>query len=65
MIQPKTLAAHNELTRAPTNIAELERHNFPCAQTEARQQEQDRVVAASSSGGLICGGKHALQLLRR
>jgi hypothetical protein len=56
MIQPRTLAAYDDLARAPMNIAEFERHDFPCPQTEPREQEKDCVVAPSSSGGSVCGG---------
>jgi hypothetical protein len=56
MIQARTLAAHDDFTRAPTNIAELKRHDFPSPQAEPRQQEQDRVVAAPSWGWSACDG---------
>jgi hypothetical protein len=39
MIQPRTLAAHDDLARAPTNVTELERDDFTRPQTESRQQE--------------------------
>jgi hypothetical protein len=37
MIQPGTLAAHQDLARTPMNITELKRHDFTCPQTKARE----------------------------
>src|SRR5882762_8125052 len=44
------LAADTQLSRVPVNIIELKRRHFTGTQTQAREQEQDGVIAAPHRG---------------
>ena len=60
------LATHDNLTDVPADVVDLKRKDLARAQPEARQQKQDREVAAAAGCGPsgTCGCDHLLDLLR-
>ena len=64
MAQP-FLPADRDLARAPVQILELKRHHLSGAEPEARQKQQDRVVASPGRRLPIARGQESIHLLRR
>ena len=64
MSQP-LLPANRDLARAPVQIIELKRHQLARAEPQARQQQQDRVVAPPRRRLSITGGQESFHVLRR
>lgn len=52
-----SLAAHQQLTGPPVDIAQLDRRHLARAQAQPRQQHQDRVIAATASAAAITAGQ--------
>lgn len=63
MAQP-FLPANRDLARAPVQIIKLERHHLPRAEPQARQEQQDRVVAPPRRRLPITGGQESFHVLR-
>ena len=44
------LTAHHQLARAPVDIVELDRDDLGCSQSEARREQQHRVIPRAMPG---------------
>ena len=58
MQQP--LTSNQDLAGPPVNVFESKSNNFPSAETEAGEQEKNRVVAAASRGLTVAAAQHAI-----
>jgi hypothetical protein len=63
--QPLALAADENLAPFPIQIVQGQGDDFSGAQTEARQNQQDRIVALADWRAAIARRKHPLDLFRR
>jgi hypothetical protein len=63
--QPLTLAAHNHLAVLPVQVVQGHRQDFPTAQTQSSQQQQDGVVTLAGRRAAITAAQQSRDLFRR
>ncbi|MFM0523043.1 AAA family ATPase [Caballeronia jiangsuensis] len=54
---------NGELANTPVNIIERQQRNLICSESEARKQQQDRVVSASNGSMPVTAVEHGLNLV--
>ena len=59
-----TLSAHEDLTEAPIDIVEFEPDDFSAAQSEADEEHQDGVIAASQRTATVAAPQQTGHLAR-
>ena len=57
-----TFASHHDLAGFPADVVQAQMHDFSSAQAQARQKQQDRVVAFSDRCALIAAAQEPLNL---
>jgi hypothetical protein len=61
---PDTLAPDADLALFPVDVVEFQVHHLSSAQTEPRQEEQDRIIALAHGGVLRARLEQALDVVR-
>ena len=59
----QTLTKNEDLASPPVDIIELESNDFPSTETEAGEQEKDRVIAAAGRRLTVAATEHTVDFI--